>query len=53
MVGETTIEEPMDVEVLPVTGGINAKNKEKDSKSALLPWYVTINNSINLRIVRL
>lgn len=38
MVGETTIEEPMDVEVLPVTGGINAKNKEKDSKSALLPW---------------
>ncbi|XP_033357542.1 replication factor C subunit 2 isoform X1 [Bombus vosnesenskii] len=35
---ENTVGEPMNIEAVPSTSGYNIKNKEKDKKSANLPW---------------
>lgn len=43
---ENIVGEPMNIEAVPSTSGYNIKNKEKDKKSANLPWYVSINKYI-------
>lgn len=40
MAGEETVDEVMEIEILPSTSNSDTKIKEKDNKSQNLPWYV-------------
>lgn len=40
MAGDNAVDEAMEIESLPSTSHDNTKIKERDVKSANLPWYV-------------
>lgn len=47
MAGDGAVDEPMETEILPSTSGGDAKVRERDGKSANLPWYVFISATEN------
>lgn len=51
MAGKETVDEAMEIEILPSTSNSNTKIKEKDNKSQNLPWYVLSRKKILFLII--